>query len=347
MPPPPPPAPAPFAAVGAALSPALGLVLLPVARGNVFTLVLGVPYERLAVFHRLAAQACLSLLAAHVAIAAAALGPAALRSTAPTAWGRGYAYGTAAAACLGALALLASPPVRERAFTLFKASHLLLAPTSLLLACLHARVLVAYVLPPLGLYALDRLRGWARAASRPDLVATATPLPGGAVRLALALPPQGGAAAALWALAPLWPTASARVAPARTSSAQATFAAVVPVRPGVWAYVCVPGICGGAQWHPLSVASPCGPQPAITFIVGGASRFGARLAAAAAAAPAGRVAVRLDGPYGRAELPLTRFDAILLCAGGVGVTAMARERAAGIGGRALPACSTSSQHYGP
>lgn len=232
----------------------------------------------------------------HIGLSAKELGGAsALGRAAATPSGRGNAYGTASAALAGAMALLASPPVRHRWFLLFKLSHLILFPAVLTLACLHATVLVGYVLPPAILYALDRLLSWWTA--RRELAGVATALPCGAVRLVVSTP--------------------------------AGFA----VAPGQWAYVHV-AAASGLEWHPFSLACAAtetaagsgAPATSVQFLIrardkaGGGAGFGARLAALASPPAGAAVRVRLDGPLGRPPLPLHGYDCVLFVAGGVGVT---------------------------
>lgn len=122
-------------AVGTTLAPAWSAALLPVARTSVWSPLLGVSYERLAVVHRAAASAALCLVVAHVAITAASLGAASLADTAEMPTGAGNAYGTAAATLFGAMAVLASPPVRTASFMLFKGARFAQPPAVAWLLC--------------------------------------------------------------------------------------------------------------------------------------------------------------------------------------------------------------------
>lgn len=71
--------------------------------------------------------------------------------------GAAPAFGTAALACVAATCVLASNPVRRRYFEVFKASHVVLFPWTVLLAVAHAPVGVApYLLPGLALWVFDR-----------------------------------------------------------------------------------------------------------------------------------------------------------------------------------------------
>jgi hypothetical protein len=113
---------------------------------------------------------------------------------------------------------------------------------------------------------------------------------------------------------------------------------------GDYCFVCVPAV-SALEWHPFSISSaPVAAAAAaegalISFHIlaaGGADSFTSRLAAWAAAqsssAGAGSGAlcsvdsqVLVDGPYGRISLRgwKTAYSALVLCAGGVGVTPLA------------------------
>jgi predicted ferric reductase len=281
-------------AFGTVLAPALGVALFPVTRRSVLLPALGMSYERAAVAHRVTSQAAIVTLAVHIGLTVHERGVAALRSSAATLSGLGNAYGTAAAACIGAMAVLASPPVRAASYELFKLSHLLLMPAVVVLACLHAELMVGYIVPPLALYAVDRALSM-RLAAR-SLSGRVTRLPLGAVRLEVTVP-RG-----------------------------------MQVDAGQWAYVCVP-LLSMAEWHPFSLACAVGQaQTRVRFLLRGSSgdaAFSARLAALVPEGqPGADVIVRLDGPLGRPLLPLASYTAVLLVAGGVGITPMVSHMSA-------------------
>ncbi len=271
-------------ALGLLLAPSFATALLPVARNSVWVMLLGVSYERAVAFHRATASTALVIVVAHVVAIVNERGLIVLSQKVRTSVGDGSMYGTVAAACFVAMGLLSAPPVRRAAWWLFKASHLTLMPASIVLACLHAHVMYPYLLPPLVLWVLDGMLRWVRSACSHE--ASVHPL-GSAVRLDV-----------------------------QTEGA-------LRVAAGQYAYVQVPSV-SQAGWHPLTCVCVPGTPSAVSFLVStgdGPGSFGARIAALATAkddAPC--VRVRLDGPYGAPSLQLQRYEAVILVAGGVGIT---------------------------
>jgi NAD(P)H-flavin reductase len=282
----------PARAVGALVAPLFGAALLPVTRRSLWVPLLGVSFDRAVVFHRAAANIALAVMVAHIAMMVDERGVDTMTQRTQNARGQGAVYGTAAAATFAAMALLAAPPVRQHAYELFKASHLLLLPVTMALTMLHAKLMVGYLIPPLALWALDVALRAIRAA-RPYPVAAVSPLPGGAVRV------------------------------------DVTTARKLRVAPGQYALLQLPGLAP-AEWHPFTCVCAPGTPDTVSFVIsganGGASCFAARIAAAAAATSpkAGILAsARLDGCFGGPALQLHRYTAVLLVAGGVGITPFA------------------------
>jgi NAD(P)H-flavin reductase len=272
----------PGRALGALLAPAFATALLPVARNSVVTRALGVSYERAVAFHRATGGVALVIMFAHVVQVCKQRGVGVLRQRTPNAFGDGNEYGTASAACFAALLLLAAPPLRRRCWALFKLAHLTLAPTALVLAILHARLMYPYLLPPLGLWLLDAALRWGRAMI--TYRARVCPLPhAGAVRLDVDAPTMLSVAGA-----------------------------------GQFAYVALAGPT--PMWHPLTCVPGAAGGWSFVVSLSGPKSLGARLAAAAAAAGGGDIRVRLDGPYGGLGLQLRNYDSVVLVAGGVGIT---------------------------
>jgi hypothetical protein len=273
----------------------LGLVLLPVTRHSAFAVLLGTSFERAVAWHRRLAPCLLVVALAHGGRMVAERGRAVLRDTQRAGGepdGTIPAYGTAATALMLAMSLLATSPVRRRAYELFKASHLAFMPAVLILAVLHAQPVLPFVAPGIAAWVVDRaLRALRRGRT---FAARAAPLPDGAT--ALRVHTEG------------------RVA----------------VRGGCYFFVCVPSV-SPTQWHPLSAASAPGRASWLTEVcfiakeTGAADSWTRRLGAVAAASGGAPLVAKLEGPYGGGTLRLRSgaYRVVLLAAGGSGVTPLA------------------------
>lgn len=297
-----------------ALAPSFGVALLPVTRNSLWLPLLGIPFERAVAWHKAAARAALVLLVAHASliITDPSFGVWILRNADAEKSGLvgdGAVYGTAAATLFAAQALLAMPQVRAYSWELFKISHMLFFPGALLcagscapsdsrpahalctaalvLTVVHARMMLPYIVIPLFLWAADVAIRWLRAARR--FSATLTPMPGGATRVEII---TGGA---------------------------------IGCAVGQHVLLCVPEL-SSVQWHPLTLA--CAPgRPAALTLLAKAKAAGSwtnqleQLAVRQAGSP---VSVRFDGPYGRPSITFPGgYAAVVLVAGGVGITPMA------------------------
>jgi hypothetical protein len=271
--------------VGTLLSPAFATAVLHVTRHSLWVPLLGVPFERAVAFHRMASSLALILMFTHVVMMVNERGVPILASRSPNAAGAGAAFGTASATVFAVMGTLALWPVRRRAWKVFKASHLILFPTGLVLAMMHAETMVGYLMPPLILYALDVLLRVQRS-SRVFSVRCIRPLPGGVVRIDVAT--QGR----------------------------------LRVAPGQYVHMQLPSL-SPVEWHPLSCVCDPGRPDVLSFLVSGGSTpstFGGRVAALAAEAPHTRALwTRLDGVYGGPGLQLRYYTSVLLIAGGVGI----------------------------
>jgi predicted ferric reductase len=272
-------------AVGSLLGPTFGLALLPVTKRSLWVPLLGVSFDRAVVYHRAAASCALALMVTHIAMMVVERGVATMRLQQATQYGGGPVFGTAAAAAFAGMATAATPWVRRRSWEAFKAAHVLLLPAALVLAALHAHLVIPYYLPGAALWIADVAIRVAR--SRRSCPITALQcLPGGAVRL------------------------------------QVSTAGRVRVRPGQYAYVQVPAL-SAVEWHPFSCICVPGCPDKITFLVasnrhGGPGSFAARLAALPLDAQPLRA--RVDGGYGGVALRLGSYASVVLIAGGSGIT---------------------------
>jgi len=234
--------------------------------------------------------------------------------------GRGVVYGSAAALCLALFLLLSAPPLRRRSWRAFKAAHFCLGVPFFVLASLHYYVMLWYALPSLLLYAADKALSAHRA--RRAFAASAAPLRGGVLRLTVAGSPARHphpgqfvylhcAAASAFEWHPFSVVAAA-AAPAAAAA-----------RADLEALLCdgdkadLAGGEGDEEAEALAAASG-GAQT--VFLIKGEAGNARSFAARLLAAPAGALRVRLDGPYGRLALHLERYAAVVLLAGGVGIT---------------------------
>jgi len=280
-------------AIGTALAPALGTALLPVSRRSVINAMLGVSYERAIMFHQAAMQAFLVIVVAHAAVNVVDSGMHILTDSKENITGSGSVYGTVAAVFFAAMAVLASPAVRRRWWKLFKASHLIGFPVALILACVHANMVISYIVPPLVLYVVDRGVSYLRCATLMDAKMTLLP-PGNIVRIR-----------------PDFRLKNIRV------------------KPDQFAWISVPEL-GATEWHPYTMVTEWLNPNEVSFLISATpanpTAFGARLANLLTGCPGGErsVRVRVDAPYGVLPVNLSNYVSVVLIAGGVGITPMPR-----------------------
>ena len=144
--------PAPGRTAGRLIAPTLGLLLLPMTRNSLWLPLLGVPFERAVKVHQVTAVLLLGLVIAHAVLVVQDDGLAVLTYRVANGLGDGTVYGTAAATLLAAQVALASPPVRRASWELFKGAHHVLFPAIIVLAVVHARLVLPYVVLPLALW---------------------------------------------------------------------------------------------------------------------------------------------------------------------------------------------------
>ena len=274
----------------------LGLLVLPVTRTSLLCTLLGSSFERAVAWHRRLAPLMLASALAHGGRLVKERGRLILRSLEPAGGvpnGTVPAYGTVSLSLMLLMSAFAMPPVRRRAYEVFKLVHMGCFPTIIALSCLHAAPVFPYLAPGIVLWVFDRAVRLARRLR--SFEALATPLPGGSTLLAVH-------------------TCHRVAAP-----------------PASYFFVCVPRV-SSVEWHPLSVASCPGRASQlgeVRFIAkqtGGPRSWTHRLGAAAetAAGDGEPLTVKLEGPYGGVPLPLHRaYRVVVLAAGGSGITPMA------------------------
>ena len=296
-------------ALGMLLAPALGVALLPMTRNSLWVYLLRIPFDRAIKWHKAASRAVIVLTIAHAWLIVKDPGFWPIYPN-DRLWilrshnkvlsglvGNGAVFGTAAGAIFTAMGVLSLLPVRQYSFELFKWTHLVLYPAGIVLAIIHARMVLPYVVIPLGLWVADY--AVRTALGFRIFTATATALPGRITRLDIQ---TGG-----------------RV---RISGPAQNVLLLVPSV----SYV---------QWHPFTVTNPPGKPDVLSLVIKakGPGSFTTRLHDTAQAAAAGAtMQVRLEGPYGILGLNLENYSTLVLLAGGTGVTPMASIAAAVLAG---------------
>ena len=285
----------------------LSLALLPLARGSVWEVVFGVPYERALRFHRANGLLFWVAVTAHGGAWAAkwarqgllAANLAATGTPVQLAISPGNTHGnnfTIPLVAGGWLVLTAAVGValarRWLPWELFTATHTALLWV-VLAAELHAWSHWYHTLGALSLYALDKVARGARGSVVGEVRALAV-VGEGVAQLEVALPRGAGA----------------RVAP------------------GAFFMVCVPEL-GALQWHPFTCASyeaREGRGVAVFDVKGmGRGTWSAALVARAEAARGGAAATapplvaQLEGPYGGLAVP-RHARHVFAVAGGIGIT---------------------------
>jgi hypothetical protein len=277
-------------AIGTALGPMLAVALMPVSRRSILNSALGLSYERALLFHQAGMYAVQAVIIAHAAVNVVENGVPILLSRSENSAGKGPVYGTVAAVLMAGMAQLASPPMRRRWWKVFKASHIILFPIALIIACIHAQMLIPYILPPIILYLLDRLLATFYSARTRTGQMVVLP-PGNTVRLHVHL--EG-----------------------------------THVGPDQFAWLCVPEL-GHMEWHPYTMVTEWEHPNEVAFLIAhtptNPKSFGDRLVAMCEHEGGEcTVKVKVDGPYGRLPVDLHNYTAAVLIAGGVGITPFPR-----------------------
>ena len=277
-------------AIGTALGPMLSVAFMPVSRRSILNSALGLSYERALLFHQAGMYAVQAMIIAHAAVNVVENGVPILLSRVENSAGKGPVYGTVTAVIMAGMAILASPPMRRRWWKLFKWTHLFFFPIALIVACIHATMLIPYLMPPIGLYLLDRLLATFYSARSRTAQMVVLP-PGNTVRLHVHLEDTH-------------------------------------VGPDQFAWICVPEL-GHTEWHPYTMVTEWEHPNDVAFIIAltpnNPNSFGDRLVSMCEYEGAEcTLNVKVDGPYGRLPVDLRNYTAAVLIAGGVGITPMPR-----------------------
>lgn len=134
----------------------LALALLPVARNSIWTVLLGIGFERAVRFHRYVSRITIICLLGHIITMTQEFDTSILTSSQTTGSGRGNVYGIVAAAFMFAMTLLSLEPIRRRTWELFYYTHYCFLFV-LVFACLHSTTCFYLCIGPIVLYAFDRV----------------------------------------------------------------------------------------------------------------------------------------------------------------------------------------------
>jgi len=284
------------------------LIMLPISRNSIFSLLFGCSYERMINFHRQIARPLLATVYAHFVTMLALHGNAILTSVDPIKFGSNARDGFFAMILFSFVVLVAWEPIRRRCYTAFRVAHIVGAPVAFIFSMLHSVHLRWYMIAPLVLWGLDQLVRFGR------------PLLAYSVALE-----------------------ETRVLPAgkkgsRVSHLKVRVKGFSPAfEPGSYVFLYMPSV-SLIEWHPFSISShPAGTSfnpdagTLLSFHIldTGARSFTSRLAdqlEAASGSPAALETLTkgmlIDGPYGRLSLDIRRYHTVVLTCGGVGCTPM-------------------------
>ena len=302
------------------------LLLVPLSKNSVWGWLFQSSFERLVKWHRIAGRLAIVWNYIHLA-------------TMLSKYGRGIAannpnvlYGTLALIFFSITAASGWEPVRRGYWKLFITVHLLFAPVGYVMAFLHTNIAIYFAAMPLGLVVLDYIFRWV---VRPSIMYTTTLTE--ARVLVDTEGPQGVLAGELHSHHNLLKVGEAIATHGGIGSSVGQVVHLTltvegfkkDFEPGSYCFLQIPSV-SLHEFHPFSISNyPVAQNGSsrLTFHIldMGRDSFSSRLfhqirTAHAGAGDVAGMTVRVDGPYGRLQVDLTRYKTIVLVAGGIGIT---------------------------
>ncbi|RLN14027.1 hypothetical protein BBJ28_00013637 [Nothophytophthora sp. Chile5] len=264
----------------------LMFLILPVARLPVWSALFGSSFERIVKFHRWLGIAMTVAVIVHVVQASKVV-----ELTLNEKYGEVTPlFGFVAFVCFMLMFLLSLEFVRRLFFELFYFTHRVLSIVGFVFSILHSPKLIGLALcVPLALYALGLLYRWSSAFTGSYKATVATHLSSGSTALVLEPTPATGKMA-------------------------------MRLNPGSYFLVRLPAI-SHTQWHPFSaIVTPDGKS--LGFCVKAMGRGSFTRSLLEKAKTQHELTANLCGPFGKLSLNVEHYDAVVLVAGGVGMTPM-------------------------
>ncbi|CAI5737219.1 unnamed protein product [Hyaloperonospora brassicae] len=264
----------------------LMFLLLPVARLPVWAALFNSSFERMVKFHRWLGLVLNIVLIVHVVQASDVvdvLSDVQYGEVTPL-------YGFVALVSFLLMLVLALEPVRRLCFEVFYLTHRVLSIVGLVFSILHAPKLIGLALcVPLGVYALGVLYRWASAFTGSYKALASVHVSSGSTTLVLEPTTKTGKMA-------------------------------MHSKPGAYFLVRLPAV-SAIQWHPFSsIVTPDGKSLGFCLKAMGHGSFTHK--ALETAQTQQTFAVNLCGPFGNLSVNVEQYSAVVLVAGGVGITPM-------------------------
>lgn len=264
----------------------LMFLILPVARLPVWSILFGSSFERIVKFHRWLGVIMNIAVIVHVVQASDVVD-----LTLNEKYGEVTPLpGFVAFICFIAMMFLSIEYIRRMFFEVFYFTHRVLSIVGFVFTILHAPKFIGLALcVPLGLYALGLLYRWSSAFTGSYKASATVHSGSNSTTLVLESTPKTGKMA-------------------------------MNVNPGSYFLVRLPAV-SATQWHPFSsVVTPDGKSLGFTIKAMGNGSFTRKLLEKAGTQY--EFTANLCGPFGKMSLNVDRYDAVVLVAGGVGITPM-------------------------